>query len=196
MGESITKGTRNTRKLEYFKAYNTLQTKESVSHIPKYMFHQHRDWTDHIACLRTIMSYCVPEVPDEDAVIKQIGMQPGMYYSADIYGWKYLDKFPLETKYGCLNTKVSFDDMLQLLKDDWFVMMQTMINYSHWLVLCGYYCIDGDDIERNKVLYYDPYYDTVQLACADEFIEMWVDGAFVKSHVKNDFVAVRALHNE
>lgn len=189
----ITKGTRSTRKLEYFKGYNTLQTKESVSHIPRYMFHQHRDWTDHIACLRSILSKEVADVPKEDVIIEQLKLKPGMYYSADIYEWGLLSKFPVEARYGCKETNVSFDDMLQLLKDDWFVMMQTMINYSHWLVLCGYYCIDENDIERNSVLYYDPYYDEVRLACADEFIEMWVDGAYVKSHVKNDFIAVRGI---
>lgn len=187
----ITKGTRASRMLEFFKGYNTLKTKASVSHVPRYMYHQHRDWTDHIACLRTLLSYCIPEVPKEDDIIQRYKISPGMKYSADIREWNFLEQYAVDVRYGCIETRIDFDDILKMLQDDYFVMMQTMINYSHWVVLCGYYCLDENDIERNKVLYYCPYYDEIRLTNADEFIEMWVDGAYVNSHVRNDFVAVR-----
>ncbi len=180
------------KKLEMFEAYSDLEHKYSVSHIPKIMCEQERDWSCSVAGLRTIVSAIVPNLPSEEYIIKKSKIKPGLKYSGEIREWKIWDELDVQKKFGCENVTITFDGLLSLLEDDWYIMVQTMVNYSHWMILCGYYCVEPDDFEKNSVLCYDSYYDTMRLFPADEFIEMWRDGAFVESHVERDFVAVKA----
>ena len=81
------------------------------------------------------------------------------------------------------------------MNNGYAIMIESMINYAHWLVLLGYYIIgDSRDIESHKVLVYDPYYDKVRLIIADEFLSMWIDGDHEKTGVVKDFIAIKSIY--
>ena len=77
------------------------------------------------------------------------------------------------------------------MEQGYFVMLESMINYAHWTVLLGYYPLCGNDLEKAKLLMYDPYYDEVRLVNADEFISMWRDGSYETTRIDRDFIAVK-----
>ena len=44
------------------------------------------------------------------------------------------------------------------------MVLLILINYSHWMVLLGYFVTAGEeDVENCKLLFYDPYYNNVKL---------------------------------
>ena len=66
--------------------------------------------------------------------------------------------------------------MLNYLKSGYFVMIEGMLNYAHWLVLLSYYPDSSSlNVGDARVLVFDPYYNKVRLVILDEFINMWVD---------------------
>lgn len=86
---------------------------------------------------------------------------------------------------------VSFDMVLDLMKQGYYIMLECMYNYAHWLVLLGYYPLDNSTLEKSSLLVYDPYYNNVRLLNADEFIAMWIDGNYGNTMVEKDFIAIR-----
>ena len=83
------------------------------------------------------------------------------------------------------------DEILNLLENGYYIMLESMVNYSHWMVLLGYYVVkDTKNLEEHKILFYDPYYDDLKLLNADEFIGMWIDGNYENTKVKNDFIVI------
>ena len=171
------------RKEEYFTKLE-LQERTSISQVPPNLYKQDRDWTCAIACIRTLMSGIIENVPSEDYFIEKYKLKPGPLYSKNIKELKILNEY--NVIYGCDN-KSNFDDITNLLKQNYFIMLESMVNYSHWMVLLGYYVV-GKNIEEYKLLFYDPYYNDLRLIRTDEFISMWRDGG---SDILNDFIAIK-----
>ena len=177
------------RKEVYFKKRVT-EEHDSVSMTPPALYRQEADWTCAIACVRTILSGVTEEIPAEDAIAGRYQLVPGPQYSKDIKKWDFLNEF--DVKYGCDYDSMEFDRIIRMMKDGYFVMLESMVNYAHWMVLLGYYTLQStEDIEKYQLLFYDPYYDRIRLMNADEFINMWFDGDHGKSGVVNDFVAIK-----
>lgn len=162
---------------------------KAVSNCPKVLFPQERDWTCSLACVRTLLSGIVDSVPAEVDYIDRYNLQAGPHYSRDMKRLGMLDGY--DAVYGCDEQERTFDRVLDYMSDGYFIMLESMYNYAHWFVLLGYYPTGGD-LERSRLLVYDPYYDETRLLCVDEFLGMWIDGNFAQTGVEKDFVAVRA----
>ena len=176
------------RKFEYFKTEN-FKERNCTGNIPKKLFKQERDWTCSIACIRTILSTFEKEVPSEEYYIQNYNLTPGPYFSKDIKRLKMLDKY--NVIYGCDNP-IDLENLLDYIDDGYYVMVESMINVSHWLVLIGYFQLkDKTNLEDHKILLFDPYYDNVRLVNADEFYGMWIDGHYEKTNVTRDFIALK-----
>lgn len=176
------------RKDQLFKR-TTLLHNGVVSNAPKKLFPQETDWTCSIACIRTILSGIIENVPSEEYYVNTYKMIPGPHYSGNIKELGILDEY--DVIYGCDETEKTFDKVLDYLENGYFIMLESMYNYSHWLVLLGYYPLGDDDLEKSRLLMYDPYYDETRLFSVDEFISMWIDGNYAQTKVERDFIALR-----
>lgn len=178
------------RKFEFYEPIKLLHDKV-VANAPKRLYPQETDWTCSLACIRTMLSGFIENVPDEDFYVEKYKMEPGPYYSKDIKKIGILDEY--DVVYGCDEKDKTFDKVLDYVEDGYFVMLESMYNYMHWYVLLGYYPLKNGDIEESRMLVYDPYYDKIKLLNVDEFIAMWIDGDFEHTKVKEDFIAVKAV---
>lgn len=151
------------------------------------LYPQEKDWTCSLACIRTLLSGFVPHVDGESFFLELYGMKPGPWFSKDLKKLGILAWY--DTVYGCDRKKTELDDVLIIMKQGYGVMLESLYNYSHWMVLLGFF--PAEDFERAKLLMYDPYYDGVRLFNADEFLGMWMDGEHAKNGVMRDFIAVR-----
>ncbi len=177
------------RKEELFSS-RKIKNKESVSNTPVKLLPQERDWTCAIGCIRTILSALDDKVLEEDEFIERYSMKPGPHYSKDIKEKKILQGY--DVRYGCDTSNICIDDVIALMKEGYYVMLESMVNYAHWMVLLGYYtCYDFQDVEKHKMLFYDPYYNEIKLMNADEFLSMWIDGNYAETKVEKDFIAIR-----
>lgn len=177
------------RKMECF---NTppLKTTDSLSNVPLKLYPQERDWTCSIACIRSLLSAVSAEVPDEDTLVEKYSLIPGPHFSRDIKRLNILEGY--DVIYGCDHKEIDFDALMELYRKGYYVMTEGMINYSHWLVFLGYFTIgEYTDPERNRVLFFDPYYNEIRILRADEFINMWIDGNHEKSGIERDFIAIK-----
>lgn len=161
-----------------------LLIKNSISQTPPKLYPQERDWTCCIACIRTLLSAGKAPILSEDDIVKKYKISPGPLYSKDIKKLNLLYKY--DVKYGCDND-ITFDEIIKLMQENYFIMLESMVNYSHWMVLLGYYT-NTDDIENYKLLFFDPYYNEVRLIRTDEFINMWSDG---DSDIERDYLAIK-----
>lgn len=175
------------RNFEYFTPWSLTHSKV-LSTASCNLYAQERDWTCMIACVRTILSRGNNPITSEEEYISRYKLTPGPYYSKDVKNLKLLESY--DVIYGCDISDKNFDMVLDYFEAGYSVMLESMYNYSHWMVLLGFYPI-GDDIEQYNLLLYDPYYDKVRLVNADEFISMWVDGEHQKNGVEMDFIAVK-----
>lgn len=175
------------RKFELFTP-NTISHKETVISSPKKFYPQEKDWTCSVACIRTLLSGIMQNVLSEKEMIEKYNISPSPHYSEDIKRLGILSEY--DTVFGCDISDVTFDTVLNLMQNGYFIMLECMYNYSHWMVLTGYYPID-DNPEKSRLLFYDPYYNKMRLLIADEFINMWTDGDYENSKVESDFVAVK-----
>ena len=176
------------RKQEYFEV-EVLRHQTNVANVPRNLYPQERDWTCAFACIRTMLSGISKDVPTEDELIATYQLKPGPHYSKEIKGYHMLDAY--DTVYGCDREGKTLDMILDYMEQGYFVMLESMINYAHWMVLLGYYPLCGENIEQAKLLMYDPYYDEVRLVNADEFIGMWRDGNYETTRIDRDFIAVK-----
>lgn len=177
------------RKQEYFLKRTTTQN-DSISLTPPKLYPQERDWTCSVACLRTILSAFTEEVPEESSFVVNCGMEPGPCYSAGVKEMGILEGY--DVIYGCDNPNIEFEDIIDMMKAGYYIMLESMVNYSHWMVLLGYYTIAPfEDMEKYQMLFFDPYYNQVRMINADEFLGMWIDGNYVESKIEKDFVAIR-----
>ena len=176
------------RKHELFEQ-NNLKHNEVVVSAPKKLYPQETDWTCSVACIRTMLSGITYNVPEEMEIVRQNNMKPGPYYSRDIKKLGLLDNY--DVVYGCDKEKADMDMVLDMVQNGYYVMLECMYNYAHWMVLLGYYPLENSDIEKSELLMYDPYYDKIRLLSADEFISMWIDGNYENTKVIRDFIAVK-----
>lgn len=176
------------RKQEFFEV-EMLKHQTIVANVPRRMYPQERDWTCAVACIRTMLSGFLETVPTEDCLVEQYQLKPGPHYSANIKKYHMLDAY--DAVYGCDCKNSTLDMILDYMEQGYFVMLESMINYAHWTVLLGYYPMCENDVERAKLLMYDPYYDEVRLVNADEFLSMWRDGDYENTRIDKDFIAVK-----
>ena len=180
------------RKTEYYKEVSTVIPKKSVNYSCETYFKQERDWTCSIACIRTMASKIMKEVPSEDFFIEAYELIPGPYYSKDIKEIGILDE--LDVIYGCDMGEEDKDinTIIDAIEDGYAIMIETMLNYAHWVVVLGYFIVGGsEDVEKHQILVYDPYYDNVRLLIADELLNMWIDGSYSETGVLKDFIAIK-----
>lgn len=176
------------RKRELFDKLE-LNHKEVISHTPSNMFPQERDWTCAFACIRTILSNKQEVLLTEDELINEYKLQTGPYYSKDIKALEMLNY--RDTIYGCDIEKKNFDQILDYLEQGYGVMLESLYNYAHWMVLMGYYPISKGELEKSKILVFDPYYNEVRLLNTEEFINMWLDADHLENGIVNDFIAIK-----
>ncbi len=175
------------RESVYFKP-SVLQTQHIVTCAPKHLYYQKKDWTCCFASIATLLSSVAEEDLSEEFFTSTL--TPGPYFSKDIKALQVLDAY--DVIYGCDYDGYHFDNILQLAQDGYYIMLESLYNYSHWYVLLGYYPLEDKNIEKATILVYDPYYDQTKLLNVDEFIGMWVDASYYKNNVKNDFIAIKA----
>lgn len=177
------------RKREFFKEY-ILKHQNVISCNLSKLFAQETDWTCQIACIRTILSGLCENVPEESYFTTKYKMTPGPYYSHDIKKLGILDSY--NAIYGCDIKEKKFDEILFFMEDGYYIMLESMVGFSHWMVLLGYYALENN-IEKSKLLMFDPYYNEVRLMNVDEFLSMWIDGNHAENNVINDFIAIKKL---
>ncbi len=180
------------RKFEYFEP-NKIEKTESLSQVPPFLFPQERDWTCSLACIRTMLSGVMKDVPKEEVLVQQYKMDMGPYYSKDLKKLGILDDILSKEKviYGCDQEDIELPDILTLMENGYYVMLESMVNYAHWMVLLGYFVTAGEENpEKCRLLFYDPYYNQVKLLNYDEFMGMWIDGNFAQTGVTKDFIAI------
>lgn len=181
----------NMKRKYAFEQNKQLEHQKVVSKQPIFLYPQETDWTCSIACIRTLLSGILNNVPGEIEFIDKYNLIPGPYFSKDIKKLGILNEY--DVVYGCDNKDKNFDMILDLMEDDYYIMLECVYNYGHWVVLLGYYPLQNCDIESSNILVYDPYYDTVRLLNVDEFITMWFDGGHIENGIKRDFIAVQEL---
>lgn len=175
------------RKQEYFEAIK-LKHKDVISCTPSTLFPQETDWTCSIACIRTILSGICKNIPEEEFFINKYNLTPKPYYSNDIKNLGILNEY--NAIYGQDIKNNNIDNVLDYVENGYFVMLESMYNYAHWMVLLGYYPLENN-IEKSKLLMFDPYYNEIRLINVDEFIGMWMDGNYAKNSIENDFIAIK-----
>ena len=199
------------RKCEFFEAAPWRQL-FSVSKVPPVLYPQEADWTCSVACVRTILSGILggPEgVPGEAEIVARFGLKPGPHFSAEIRDLGLLEPggrpeagsagglcpgisdviYGADENLGGLKT---IPDMCDYMRAGYYVMLESMINYSHWMVMLGYFSLGGSgDPEDGRILFYDTYYDRVRLEIADEFAGMWEDPEADVNGIRHDFICVK-----
>lgn len=179
----------NYRKYELF-SENNAKINISVSNCPPFFYKQERDWTCAFACIRTIMSYSQQKWLSEDDIIKKYRLSPKPYFSSDVKKLGILND--VKAIYGCDKLNVDFSQIINYMNSGYFIMLESLINYSHWMVLVGCYAFDNKKgSEYIKLLFYDPYYNDIRIILLDEFINMWIDGNYANNNVEKDFIAIK-----
>lgn len=177
------------RKHELFPE-NNVKINISVSNCPPVFHRQERDWTCAFACIRTIMSCSQQRWLSEDDIIKKYRLSPKPYFSSDIKKLGILND--VKATYGCDKLDIDFSQIINYLNSGYFIMLGSLINYSHWMVLIGCYTFDDKrSSEDIKLLFYDPYYNDIRIILLDEFIGMWIDGDYANNNVEKDFIAIK-----
>lgn len=176
------------RKAELFPKFE-LSHKNVITWKAHQMFLQERDWTCAISCIRTLLSGMQSDVPSEDSYIKEYKLGPSPYYSKDIKRLELLAG--RDVIYGCDVDKINFDKILSYLEGGYGIMLESLHNYAHWMVLLGYYPLTNEADDKSQLLMYDPYMNQVRLLNTEEFVNMWIDADHNKNGIVNDFIAIR-----
>ena len=178
------------RKFEYF-SQNKVQIKKSISNCPPKFFKQERDWTCAFACIRTIMSSYIPDWLSEENIINKYQLTAKPYFSYDIKKIGILNN--MNIIYGCDHSAITFEKIIEYMDCGYYIMLESMINYSHWMVLIGCYVLGNDsNPESVKLSFFDPYYNDVKIILLDEFINMWIDVNNKENHIEKDFIAIKS----
>ncbi len=178
------------REFEYFEKSST-KKHNSVGMVPKKLYRQEKDWTCALACIRTMLSGTGTQVLPESYYVEKYSLKPGPQYSKNIKSYNMLNEF--DVIYGCDKTDITFDDIITLMEEGYFIMLESMVNYSHWMVLLNYLTVETpSEFEGYTLLFYEPYYNEVRMMNADEFCGVWRDGPYEKTKVERDFIALRS----
>jgi len=178
------------RTFEYFKVNDLDKEYTTCGCFPKMLYKQQRDWTCSIACIRTLISDLISDVPDEDYFINKYKLKPSPYYTKDVRELRMLEPYCNKIIYSTDldQTEISLYSLQQLLKEKYFIMVECLYNVAHWIVIMGYCAVrNARDTEEHQLFVYDPYYDVVRLLIADEFESMWHDA---NGHAK-EFIAIK-----
>lgn len=160
-----------------------------VGRTPKKLYKQERDWTCAIACIRTMLS-AFDEEKEEPWYVDTYQMVPGPHFSKDIKRLGILDNY--DVIYGCDEENKNLNTVLEYAGAGYYLMLESMYNFSHWMVFMGYFPVRGvSNIEEHRMLFYDPYLDSMRLIGAEEFEGMWLDGNHKDNGVYRDFIAVK-----
>lgn len=176
---------------EFFGENENVEKSDIAIMIPKNLYFQERDWTCVIACLRSITS-SIKDIGSEDYIIDTYSLKPKPRYSKDIKKLNILESF--DVLYGCdynYKKNCGYNFLYELLKNNYFIMVESMINYDHWLVLCGYFPNSSNDISKQNILLYDPYFNELKIYRVEEFGAMWISGEHIKNNVIRDFIAIK-----
>ncbi len=178
------------RKSQYFDKITT-QKHNSCGNIPPKLFPQETDWTCAIACIRTMISAFESDLKSEEYYVKAHNIKMGPQYSQQIKNYGILNEY--DAIYGCDRKDITFDEIVTMLENGYYIMLESMINYSHWVVMLAYLTVPTEHgIEKYEMLYYEPYYNNIKSISVDEFIGMWRDGPYETTKVERDFIAVKA----
>lgn len=157
--------------------------------IPNRLYKQERDWTCAFACIRTMLS-AFGEEKEESWYVDEYKLVPGPHFSKDIKRLGILDGY--DVIFGCDETEKSIDKILEYSQQGYYIMLESMYNFAHWMVFVGYFPVRGDtNIEEHKMLFFDPYMDSMRLLSAEEFDGMWLDGNHRDNGVYHDFIAIK-----
>lgn len=180
------------RKRELFSEEKTGKMR-NVSRFPKTLYPQERDWTCSIACIRTMLSGMPESAASEDDYIKKYALTPAPYYSRQIKALGVLDG--LDVLFGCDSAKpANLGDMTRLMESGYSVMIESLVNGAHWMVLLGYaVCGGAEQLDCHSAIFFDPYYNKVRIINAEEFSSEWACSDKKSSGVERDFIAVRAV---
>lgn len=154
---------------------------------PKRCFSQDYDWTCSIACFRSITSH-LSLIKNDKEIIDKFSLKAGPNYSKDIKKWNLLSAD--NVIYGCDIAEKTPQYLYDLL-DEYYVMVECMINYDHWLVVLGYYTNGYKEIDKHQISLYDPFYNNVRVMNAEEFFGMWCSGKHESNGIICDFIAVK-----
>lgn len=172
---------------EYFGMPSDVKQK-TVANFPSRFYKQERDWTCAIACLRTMLSGFLENIPSENYYLDKYNMLPGPYYSKDIKELGLLSDYNAIFSCDMKTDDIDIGIIGKLLGYGYFVMVESLYNYAHWYVVIGYCAVkDEADLEKHRMLIYDPFYDEVKLLNVHEFTTMWCDS---DGHEK-EFIAVK-----
>ncbi len=176
------------RMSEYFQS-SSESRENCFGRIPQKLYKQERDWTCAIACIRTMLSAYGEEL-EEEQYVDAYKLVPGPQFSKDIKRIGILNKY--DAIYGCDEQEKSINKILDLSDKGYYLMLESMYNFSHWMVFIGYFSMRGpENIEEHKILFYDPYMDNMRLVSAEEFEGMWLDGNHKENGVYQDFIALK-----
>lgn len=140
---------------------------------------QERDWTCGLACLRTMLFNKGIVTPSEEEYIENYDLKPGPIYVKDFLEKNIIpNDIEFWTTHGYLTygKEPNLYTINFLLQLGMYVMVESCINYAHWIVIFGY-CTNGhpDKTFYHTLLIYDPFYDEFRVLHADEFESMWLD---------------------
>ena len=79
----------------------------------------------------------------------------------------------------------------ELLNDNYYVMVESMICFDHWCNLLAYITNNSFDREKQYLLLYDPYYNQLKMISVDEFESVWLSGQHEKNNIFKDFIAIK-----
>lgn len=166
---------------------------KNITNCPVKFYRQTRDWTCSFACIKTILSSVDPNRNfDVDKLISDLNLIPNAFYSKDIKSLSILHNY--DVVYGCdeENKNYEIEKLIDLLNKGFYIMVETMYNYGHWLVLIGIVSFEPyNDTSKAKVIMYDPYLDCIRTENCEEFVGMWVDGDWQTTNIEKDYIAIR-----
>lgn len=175
---------------EYFGELPKLTFNHNINSNIRTFFRQERDWTCSIACLRSLLSSLDIFVPTEEDFIESEKLVPGPHYAKDITKWSYLLGYDVKSSIDhSILDKDPVHELCELMIEGYSVMIDTMLNYDHWVVVVGIY--PNENIVKSQISIYDPYYNKVRLFSLEEFVSMWSSGEHSVNGVVYDYIAIK-----
>ena len=151
--------------------------RDTIGNFIAKLYKQDLYWACYIACIRTIVSGIVDDVPSEEQLIANFKLKAENQYSKDIKEKKLLENY--DTVYGCdlKSDSITIELVAELMRNGYYIMVESAYNnFAHWDVILKYY-----NLREHKLIIYDPYIDEVKTLEADEFNRLW----------SNEFVAIK-----
>jgi hypothetical protein len=158
------------------------------------LFKQEKPWSDYMCCLRTLLRKAGCEVVSEDQMIYEASVPPAHLTS------EIMKREDILRKYNTVNIKYGADDedrkVMDRLKNvhnymtaGYGVMVRIDHGGGQWVILLGYYDL-GPTARDKKVVFYNPYYNTIVTLDGEEFQACWF---MEQTEIKwcHDYVAIK-----